>query len=162
MRAARNEKVLNKHARPLSPFKLGDRVFVQNQSGQHPTKWDKLGTVVEILNFDQYTVKMDGSGRVTKRNRRFLRPVPQEPSSTSLPFLPNNVDQPTASHDDNHDDSPMPAPIDTPETFDSLPRRSSRERRPALELEPESGRWIPRGTISSMTLPKVEHGGDVQ
>ena len=32
--------------------------------------------MVEILPFDQYVIKVDGSGRITKRNRRFLRLIP--------------------------------------------------------------------------------------
>ena len=46
---------------------------VQNQTGQHPRKWDKTGRIVEVRQFDQYVVKVDGSGRVTLRNRKFLR-----------------------------------------------------------------------------------------
>ena len=49
------------------------RVFIQNQRGHYPRKWDKIGTIVEVLPWDQYVIKVDGSGRITKRNRRFLR-----------------------------------------------------------------------------------------
>ena len=38
-----------------------------------PNKWDKSGLVVEALNYDQYRIKVDGSGRLTLRNRRFLK-----------------------------------------------------------------------------------------
>ena len=31
--------------------------------------------VVEVLPYDAYTIRVDGSGRVTKRNRKFLRPI---------------------------------------------------------------------------------------
>ena len=47
--------------------------MIQNQSGRFPTKWDKSGVVVEIKPNDQYVVKVAGSGRLTLRNRRFLR-----------------------------------------------------------------------------------------
>ena len=30
---------------------------------------------MEVGAFDKYTIKIDGSGRLTNRNRRFLRPV---------------------------------------------------------------------------------------
>ena len=53
---------------------VGTLVQVQNQAGPHKDKWDLSGTVVEVLTHDAYHVKMDGSGRVTKRNRRFLPP----------------------------------------------------------------------------------------
>jgi hypothetical protein len=43
------------------------------QTGPHPTKWDKTGVVIEVKQFDQYIIKVDGSGIVTQRNRKFLR-----------------------------------------------------------------------------------------
>ena len=36
-------------------------------------RWTKSGVVVEKKGFDQYVVRMDGSGRMTLRNRRFMR-----------------------------------------------------------------------------------------
>ena len=61
------------HTRCLPPLKVGDTVRVQNQTGLYPNKWDKTGMVIEVRQFDQYVVKVDGSGRVTLRNRKFLR-----------------------------------------------------------------------------------------
>ena len=98
---------LTEHTKCLPPLKVGDHVRVQNQSGPNPTKWDKTGVVVEVRQFDQYVVRIDGSGRVTLRNRRFLRkyiPVVQReplinrpgPVVTSLPApLPKNLKQPS-------------------------------------------------------------------
>ena len=63
----------NEHARNLSPLKVGDKVFVQNQLGNYPRKWDRTGTVVEVLQNDQYMVSKDGSRKPTLRNRKFLR-----------------------------------------------------------------------------------------
>ena len=63
----------SEHTKRLPPLILGDHVRVQNQIGQHPLKWDKTGTIIEVRQFDQYVVRMDGSGRVTLRNRKFLR-----------------------------------------------------------------------------------------
>ena len=48
---------------------------MQNQTGPHANKWDLSGQVVEVLDHDSYMVKMDGSGRITKRNRRFLKEI---------------------------------------------------------------------------------------
>ena len=64
---------LSEHARPLPTLEYGDQVMIQNQSGRYPKKWDKSGVVVEIKANDQYAIKVDGSGRLTLRNRRFLR-----------------------------------------------------------------------------------------
>ena len=57
------------------PLSVGDDVQVQNQRGAHSNKWDLSGTIIKVLDFDAYYVKMDGSGRLSKRNRRFLRPI---------------------------------------------------------------------------------------
>ena len=67
------EKKLQGNARNLKPLRVGDRVQVQNQTGNEPKRWNKSGKVVESLGNQQYSVRMDGSGRVTLRNRRFLR-----------------------------------------------------------------------------------------
>ena len=64
---------VNQGARPLEPLRVGDRVFVQNQVGSHARKWDRPGVGVEVRANDQYVVKLDGSGRTSLRNRRFLR-----------------------------------------------------------------------------------------
>ena len=64
---------LSEHTRCLPPLKVGDRVRLQNQTGPNPTKWGRTGLVVEVRQFDQYVVRVDGSGRPTVRNRRFLR-----------------------------------------------------------------------------------------
>ena len=64
---------LNAHARTLPPLLPGMKVFIQNQTGSHPTKWDKSGIVLEAQGNDQYLVKVDGTGRLTLRNRRVLR-----------------------------------------------------------------------------------------
>lgn len=63
---------LSEHTRSLPPLVVGDTVRIQNQSGPFPTKWDKTGVVVEVRQFDQYVVRVDGSRRVTLRNRQFL------------------------------------------------------------------------------------------
>ena len=58
-------------------------MFIQNQTGagELAKRWDRTGTVVEDKNQDKYAVKVDGSGRLTDRNRRYLilRPLSQPP-----------------------------------------------------------------------------------
>ena len=50
-------------------------VQIQNQKGTDPKRWNKSGKVIERLDYDQYLVKVDGGGRLTRRNRRFLRKI---------------------------------------------------------------------------------------
>jgi len=86
--------------RPLPPLKVGDHVRIQNQVGRNPRKWDRTGTIIEVKQFDQYGVKVDGSGRVTLHNRKFLRrfipvmpriPSFHPPSSfTQIPYPSQN------------------------------------------------------------------------
>ena len=56
----------------LLPLAVSDHVRIQNQIGPHPTKWDKTGTVLKVRQFDQYVICVDGSGRVTLQNRKFI------------------------------------------------------------------------------------------
>ena len=72
-RNVRNAERLTEHTVRIQPLKVGDRVFFQNQTGNHPLRWDRTGLVIEVKQFDQYAVKVDGSGRVTLWNRKFLR-----------------------------------------------------------------------------------------
>ena len=77
-RFTRSSEALNEHAKQLQPLSIGEKCFIQNQTGNFPTKWHRTGTVVEVCNHDQYVLKVDGSGRLTKRNRRFLRSPPNQ------------------------------------------------------------------------------------
>ena len=72
-RSMKAEKQWSEHTRALPPLKVGDSVMIQNQRGNHPLRWDKRGTVVKCEGFDQYQVMVDGSRRLTRRNRKFLR-----------------------------------------------------------------------------------------
>ena len=85
-RFTRTSENLNEHTKPLPPLKVGDKCFVQNQTGRDHNKWHRTGTVVEVLQHDQYHIKVDGSGRMTKRNRRFLRAF--QPASMTIDSNP--------------------------------------------------------------------------
>ena len=126
--AAHEEALRNRHMRAaerwaeltkrLPPLSVGDLVRIQNQTGPHPTKWDKTGLVIEVRQFDQYVVRIDGSGRITIRNRKFLRkyspvaPPPtrrtimedirhQTPPLESMPMLPPPQDTTALNKDDD-------------------------------------------------------------
>ncbi|KAK3711280.1 hypothetical protein QZH41_004332 [Actinostola sp. cb2023] len=76
-RMTRTTESLKAHSRALRPLSIGEQVFLQNQQGPNPTKWDRSGVIMESPGHDQYRVKVDGSGRLTLRNRRFLRAYTQ-------------------------------------------------------------------------------------
>ena len=83
------------HRRSLPPLEIGDKCFIQNQHGNHPKRWHASGEVMETLPYDKYVVKVDGSRRVTSRNRRYLKLF--KPISTSITY--------DRSHSDQHDES---------------------------------------------------------
>ena len=120
---ARTTESLKAHSKPLRPLSIGPRVFLQNQQGNHPTKWDRSGTVVESPGYDQYRVKVDGSGRLTLHNRRFLRPYP--PATPSLPQGPTAEAHLTRIGDQAPAQPPPaavePITIDAPTTDDTNP-----------------------------------------
>ena len=63
----------SEHTKRLPPLAVGDHVRIQNQTGPYPTKWDKTGIVIEVRQFDQYVIRIDGSSRMTTRNRKLMR-----------------------------------------------------------------------------------------
>ena len=98
----RTSEALTKHSRAMPPLSVGDRCYVQNQAGNFPKRWDRSGTIVEDLGHDSYSVKIDGSGRLTKRNRQFLRKFTAPTFHIDLPgtaLRPLPLDTPpSASH----------------------------------------------------------------
>merc|ERR1711942_449832 len=74
-RFTKNLERRKEHALPLPPLAVGQRVLIQSQHGNDPLRWDRSGVVVEAGEYDSYHVRLDGSGRLSKRNRTHLRPV---------------------------------------------------------------------------------------
>ncbi|XP_046858537.1 uncharacterized protein LOC124451985 [Xenia sp. Carnegie-2017] len=131
----------SEHTRRLPPLSIGHHVRIQNQTGPYPAKWDKTGTVIEVLQHDQYRVKVDGSNRITLRNRKFLRqftPVqehlPKYTTDTDLLLIPKvstenlTPNKMTASRKQTpslpclrpatQTDTPKPAPLPSTDTAD--------------------------------------------
>lgn len=145
---------LSEHTRPLSPLKVGDTVRIQNQVGPHPTKWDKTGIIVEVKQFDQYVVRVDGSGRVTLRNRKFLRKyvpaVPRAPLAV-LPDIP--MPAPTVASDST---PPAPVPIQrasltVPKVHAGVPSST-----PATQSSPVSPPERSPALLDPMAHPQVQ------
>jgi len=82
---------LAEHARDLPPLLLGDRVAIQNQTGRRPSKWERTGTVVEVRDHEKYVMKVDGSGRLTMRNRRFLKKLFQDNAIFKAQQVPSSM-----------------------------------------------------------------------
>ena len=146
---------LQEHTRNLPPLTIGDSVMIQNQSGRFPTRWDRSGRVVEVKEHDQYVVKVSGTGRLTLRNRRFLRkyephslhyhssPFIQPQSTASIPTnpvqreaLPATPPVPAVGHSSRH--TPVvpdiqPSPTDGCMSPPSLPLSAHGTATPSCE-----------------------------
>ena len=100
-RFVKNAEAINRKARKLRPLYVGSRCPLQNQSSSHPCKWDRSGVVMEVLpQLDQFVVRIDGSRRLTRRNRRFLRLYnPISTSNDTKAFYGWRRDQPSSEED---------------------------------------------------------------
>jgi len=148
-RFTRNTERLNTKARDLVPLSPGERVFVQNQNGNHPTKWDRSGIVMESHGNDQYLVKIDGSGRLTLRNRRFLRQYTLASPTIAYPRSVVPLDSDAVIEPSSHERPPtpletlhVPPPVDhpTPGMNIELPRSPNEDNEHDV---------IPRSPIAS-------------
>merc|ERR1712237_103620 len=77
-RVAAMKQSYDKGSKALPPLAVGDRVRVQNRTTIRTTRWDKTGIITATLGDRKYEVMMDGSRRITTRNRRHLRRIPKE------------------------------------------------------------------------------------
>ena len=90
-RYGRMEEKLEQSSKPLKDLDVGDNVQVQNRHGNEPLRWNRSGVVIEKLKHHQYTVRMDGSGRTTLRNRQHLRKItPRFENSRDQGMLPRD------------------------------------------------------------------------
>ena len=116
--------------------------------------------MVEVRQHDQYVIRVDGSGRVTLRNRKFLRKFqlyePSIHSPTTVPILNRQITRPTPSRIELNHESPQEAvppssdthlvPQDTPEPLadESIAEPDS----PPHDIESEE-----KSTSAPPTLP---------
>ena len=131
-RHSRDHERWGEHTHRLPPLKVGDHVYLQNLRGNYPRRWERTGIVVEVRQHHQYVVRVDGSGRVTIRNRQHLRkftpfhPKPQTlPVSSPIPQARQQGEQPLAAPArPTSPSSPAVCPDSptTPETPHTAPR----------------------------------------
>ena len=75
----------NTTSHELQELPVGTSVVIQNQGGRYSRKWDRTDWLVEVLPNCHYRERMDGSGRITLRNRRFPREYSKLETSTIIP-----------------------------------------------------------------------------
>ena len=153
----------SEHTAKLSPLEAGMKVFIWNQVGHKPRRWDKTGVIVECKEFDQYVVKVDGTGRLTLRNRKFLRrliPIRKQSVPTSkevlkpviLPALPNT---PSYIPDTLYRAATEP----TPGHETAAPPDAGRPRDQLQQLVPSHTRPLPPGSTPTTQFPDSAHAG---
>ena len=78
---------LSRGARQQVRLSVGQPVLIQDQNKASRTykQWTRTGTVVQVGNFDDYHISVDGSRHITKRNRQFLKPIKPAPDVFSNP-----------------------------------------------------------------------------
>ena len=117
--------------RNLPPLKAGDCVAVQNQTGNKPRQWSQTGVVIEVGPYDSYTISIDGSRTITKRNRKYLRkikpfadhsiptvsppPALTAPTKPVQPLTPAAVPQPTLPETQSVQQTAPETPVPVPE-----------------------------------------------
>ena len=149
VRFAKSVERLNVNSRNLPNLNIGDRCYIQNQKGNYPLKWERSGVIVEIQPYDKYVVKIDGSGQLTKRNRKFLRRI-------TLPSTPIHNVPSSVSPDMNFEsESQMRPPAREITSRNSPPQVPERQR--PIEFVPYSLRRLKSfnnpGLKETTTLP---------
>ena len=171
-RGAKNMESLQLRTRTLSRLTVGMIVQIQNQVGNHPTRWDNTGVVVEVKEHNQYVVKVHGTGRLTLRNRQFLRHISVGMEQTSIepvnvplhvPDMVQGLPVPNGQefrHTPEQDEAMATPPgsihlrEDTSSQDVQVPVRRSTRRQATIErLQP---RW---GVSLNSTLERVEYDG---
>ena len=158
---AKSNKIMSlKHdnKKPLKELYVGDMVLCQNTRS---LKWDRSGVIVEVGKFRQYSVKLDGSGRISLRNRKHLqkivvtneppvnvadasvkhKQVSDGPSTTDVDNLMEKIIDPLLKVD-HHNIKPAFDPAFTSKKGDTasspvIPRRSLRETRKPRRYQDE-------------------------
>ena len=116
-RLATQVESLEAHSHDLKPLVVGDPVRVQNQHGPHSKKWDRTGVIMQVGEHDQYIVRMDGSRRLTLRNRRYLRKI--KPYDSRL----FGTDPPSVSYNPVHTTVLGKEVVESTKSFEKTPQR---------------------------------------
>ena len=91
------QEVWSRSTKDLPVLNVGQHVLVQNQKGPHSKRWEMSGSIVEVQSNQTYLVRMDGSGRISRRHRQFLKAVKT--------YSPNDVK--TQEYIDKNDDTKL-------------------------------------------------------
>ena len=155
----RNAKLVeryNRHTHNLCPLQAGDTVTIQNPLNR---RWNTTGKIISALPEHQYKIRVDGSGRITLRNRRFLKKCKLKPTPTPIPSATLGPTIPSTDATVTHPplsrcDSTCTATRPQQQTTHISPRlRSSRIPRALSRLLPHNKPGIKERHTSQATRP---------
>ena len=150
-RYRRGAEKWSEHTRNLPDLELGQHVMVQNQRspGNQAKKWDRTGIVVDCPGYDKYSIRMDGSGNMTDRNRKYLRA-----------FVPDHQINPPSPHRPCME-QPERVEVETPPSGEgtlsseeapfTTPQESNTPEAPQIQEAPQGSRE-PRQTYAAPQL----------
>ena len=128
-------------------------------------KWGRTGIVVEAMAFKQYRIKLDGSGRITLRNRRHLRkftpfykPTVKTPAhAINTPVVntvpvegPRQNQEPVDDSNETPQVEPCSGPLDGEESVPAM--ATSLESPPSVE-PPPSPPQVPKEKPKEIKIP---------
>ena len=145
-RLVRSCEQLEPGSNELPPLREGNQVFIQNQSkiNGRQTKWDRQGTIIACKDNDQYLVKVHGTGRLTLRNRRFLRKFELRKQTVqpahAVVGMPNLIPQKTSDpvtdrQEQKHHETTQQCP---PELMHQVDKGECENRATAPDVSPEA------------------------
>ena len=119
---------------------------MQDQAGRTPTRWNKSGTILEVLPHDSLLVKIDGSAKVTKRNRKFLRRFepfapqhirPQAQPPPAVPWVPPPQQEPPVPKPTSTQELGPAPPLEIPTSQPHTPTDSSSQSSDFTPVQPQ-------------------------
>ena len=87
------------HAKQLPYLRTGNHVLIQDPVTK---RWDRSGIIMERYPYRQYLIKINGSGRMTRRNRRHLKFLLANPTPESAGNTGGRGAAPLPSADSTH------------------------------------------------------------
>ena len=117
----------NEHSRELHPLKCRTQIILQEKG-----RWLKQGEIVKVLPNRQYQIKMQGSGRLTIRNRKFLKPLQKIPKIIPSPLISSPTNQSANNTPAQQYDTPPPT---LPNPLISSPTHQSANNTPAQQYD---------------------------
>ena len=141
-RLTKQTENLRMNVKHLPPLQEGDHCHIQNQTGRFSRKWDKTGVVIQVKGNDQYVIKVDGTGRLSLRNRKYLRKF--QPLHDTRPLCLTTIPQITDSSKQASRVDEIPPNFAKPSTYNEV-----------VNPESQSVVLIPPEVIGQTATPSI-------